>query len=70
MTDNIIIDVDADNQRIQVVRNEDNTYNVINNDVVRHPNCDAESAMRALGFYINGLGHKLQKLSAPHPDEF
>lgn len=63
LNSNLIVDVDADKQHIQVVRTESGHYDVINNGTVRHPSCDAESAMRALGFYLNGISYKLEKLS-------
>lgn len=30
-------------------------YQVSLNGVVRHPNCTAEDAMRAMAFYMNGI---------------
>lgn len=60
--DNCIVDVEAPDNHIQVFRLENGKYNVVNNDTVRHPECDPESAMRALGFYLNGVGFRLEKL--------
>lgn len=61
--DNLIVEVDIPDNHIQVVRIDTNKYNVIRNNEVRHPDCDPETAMRALGFYLQGIGHKLEKLT-------
>ena len=59
----IIIDVDLDGKVLQVVRQGEGgppAYDVIVDGTVRHPNCSAEDAMRAMGNYIHSLSHNLQ----------
>ena len=51
---------------VQVYKTEDNLYNVgvlvESNFVVRHPNCDADSAIRALTHYLNNEAYQHAKL--------
>lgn len=51
---------------VQVYKTEDNLYNVgllIDSEfVVRHPNCDADSAIRALTHYLNSEAYQHTKL--------
>lgn len=53
--DALVVDVDTENGGIQVYRDTANAYFVVRDGVVRHPNGTAEDAMRALGFYLQGV---------------
>jgi len=56
-----IVDVDFGvHDSLQVLKAEDDKYHVVVAGVVRHPNCSAEDAMRALGHYIHELSYRLQ----------
>ena len=49
---NEIIDVMHRGKRITAVRKENGLIDVCTNDKVTHPNCDNDSALRALAFYL------------------
>jgi hypothetical protein len=57
-----IVDVEmANGNPLIVERRGDGKYDVIVADVVRHPGCDAESVMHALGHYIHSMAHNCRK---------
>lgn len=61
----VVVDVGDDTHNVQVIRTADSTYDVVSNGVVRHPHCDAESAMRALGHYLHGALLKVEIAQPP-----
>jgi hypothetical protein len=58
----VIVDVDMFGKQLLVKRKENGHYDVIHDGVVRHPDVTAENAIGALGHYIHGLNHNLEKL--------
>lgn len=59
MTD-IIAEVESSSGNIIVSKNERGNYDVIHNDVIRHPNCSSDAAIRALSSYLQGALFKLE----------
>lgn len=62
MTSTVIVDVEFNNKPLQVVRQSDPddwnmrqvvTYDVVVDGVVKHPKCQPEDAIRALGHYLH-----------------
>lgn len=47
----VIVETLIKHQLIKIVKNDNDRFDVYNNDILRHPNCDAEAAMRALAWY-------------------
>lgn len=66
MTEKSIIDIETPYGRLEVVRTEGMVYQVKNDGHVRHPNCTAEDAMRALGGYLHSVSHSYQKILNHH----
>lgn len=49
----VIVEVGTDDTLVAVVKNEQGSYDVFANGVKRHPDCEPEAAMRALGNYLH-----------------
>lgn len=57
----VIVEVDSAFGLIRVIKTDEGQYNVVCGGEVKHPNCDSEGALRALGHYIASLSHKLSR---------
>lgn len=55
-----IVDIQEGGTSIQVVKDA-GEYFVFNGDQLRHPHCDADAAIRALGHYLNGFVYQHEK---------
>lgn len=55
-----IVEVGNEDLTVAVIKNENGTYDVLANDVVRHPGCDPEAAMRALGNYLHSALYQVE----------
>lgn len=60
-TDTIVVEVETSKAHVIVVRDTQNLYHVARDAVLRHPGCDAEAAIRALGFYLQGALYQQEK---------
>jgi len=59
---NIIVDVEQECIKLIVQQKDDNLFDVIVDDVVRHPDCDCFAVMRALAHYLNSYAYSYDKL--------
>ena len=62
-----VVDVEMNGEPLRVEKLNNNLYNVVVADVIRHPEVDAEGVMRALANYIHGLSYQLEKKKTPKP---
>lgn len=58
----VVVDVEVDATRVLVVRDANGQYHVARDGKLRHPGCNADSAMAALGVYLHSALYKLSKL--------
>lgn len=55
-----VVDVELDGKPLVVYRTTDGKYHVVVDYVVRHPQLDAESVIRAMANYLQFLSYKLE----------
>lgn len=60
----LIVEVDEGGTVVQVFKDKNGVYQVHCDGVVRHPDCSAEDAMRALGAYLQSALYKVAKATA------
>ena len=64
MTNNVVVEIeDVKAVLITVQRDNNGSYDVLHGDEIKHPDCGAEGAMRALGHYLHSANYSLGKLS-------
>lgn len=63
MTKQIVVEIETATQVVSVQK-EGEVYEVWSDGVLRHPGCDADGALRALGTYLHSALYKLDKAVA------
>lgn len=58
----LVAEVETELMHIEVRKHSNGLYDVLNNGVVRHPQGDADMAIRALAHYLQSSEHAKEKL--------